>query len=44
MTYAASGPVGTTEIDLRFRVLNAVDGSCFDVDDVCLQPLAPQCP
>jgi hypothetical protein len=30
-------------LGIRFRVLGAANGACFDVDDVCLQQLASGC-
>jgi hypothetical protein len=42
--YAIGSAPGTSTLDVRFRVLGAVDGSCFQVDDVCVQELAPACP
>jgi hypothetical protein len=42
--YTVSNPPGTSTLDVRFRVLGAADGSCFLIDDVCVQELAPACP
>jgi hypothetical protein len=41
---AVSSAPGTSYLDVRFRVMGAIDGTCFEVDDVCVQRVAAACP
>ena len=43
-TYTIAAAQGASSLDMRFRVASAPDGTCFQIDDVCLQRLAPSCP
>ncbi len=42
--YAIVSAAGASLLDVRLRVTGAGDGSCFQVDDVCVQQLALACP